>query len=168
MGAVTTEYRASATITTTGLQTLATASTLRVGWTSAEISNTTNKDLDILISGRFTLNSTAPTDAKQIQVFAYTQLDDSTWPAGAFSAGTPGTEGAATIIDDEQKAATFVLLWSTATDATVSDVHNMPPTSVRKAFGYMPNRFAIFVTHDTGQAFASAVMHSKGMWENVV
>jgi len=167
MGAVTTEYRASAALTTTALGTLATHAGLLQGWTSGEISNTTNKDLDILISGRFTLGA-APTDAMQIQVFAYTQLDDATWPAGAFTAGTPATQGTATIRDDEQKAATFVLLWSTATDNGASEPHNMPPTSVRREFGYMPSRFAVFVTQSTGQAFASAEMHSKGMWENVV
>jgi len=165
MGVVTTEYRASVNLTVTNLSTLASSGGLLAGWTSGTIDNTTNKDLDNAISARFTLGA-APT-AGQIQVYAYAMLDDSTWPTGAFSAGTAGTEGTATIIDDEQKNATLVLLWSTATDTGASEAHNMPPTSVRKAFGFMPAKYAVFVTHSTVQALASAQVTNKGIGENV-
>ena len=165
MATVTTEYRASSNLTVTALSTLASDANLRAGWTSGTIDNTTDKDLDKVISARFTLGA-SPT-AGVIEVYAYAMLDDSTWPAGSFSAGTPGTEGAATIIDNEQKIGTFILLWSQATDADASGVYNMPPTSLRAAFRFMPAKCAIFVTHDTVQAFAAAQMTVKGSYENV-
>jgi len=165
MATVTTEYRASSNLTVTVLSTLASDAGLLVGWTSGEIDNTVDKDLDKNISARFTLGA-SPT-AGQIQVFAYVMLDDSTWPAGSFSAGTPGTQGAATIIDDEQKIGTFILLWSQATDNSASGVYNMPQTSLRAALRFMPAKCAIFVTHRTVQAFAAAQVTSKGTYENV-
>ena len=166
MATVTTEYRASSNLTVTALSTLASDANLRAGWTSAEIDNTTDKDLDKVVSARFTLGA-SPTTAKQIQVYAYAMLDDSTWPAGSFSAGTPGTEGAATIIDDEQKIGTFILLWSQATDADASGVYNMPPTSLRAVFGFMPAKCAVFATHNTVQAFADSQVTVKGIYENI-
>jgi len=144
MGAITQEYRASSNLTVTNLNSLAASTSLLSGWTSGTIDNTTNKDLDVLISAKFT-KAASNLQAGSIEVYAYAMLDDTNWP-DIFSSGTEGTEGAATVHDDEQKRECLKLLWSTATDTGASEVHNMPPTSVASAFGSLPPKFAIFVT----------------------
>ena len=172
MGARTQEYRASSNLTVTNLHSLASSQGLLAGWTSGTIDNTTNKDLDILISAKFT-KAASNLQAGQIQVFAYAMLDDSNWP-DVFSSGTEGTEGAATIHDDEQKLECFRVLWSTVTDTGASELHNMPPVSVASAFGgTLPPKFAIFVTGNattttTAQFAASGNQVTvKGVYENV-
>jgi hypothetical protein len=164
-------YGSSSNLTVTNLNSLASSSGRLAGWTSGTIDNTTDLHLDKLISGKFTTAS-ANRQAGVIEVWAYAMLDDSTWP-DVFSAGTEGTEGAATIHDDEQKAECFELLWSTTVDTTNGDVHNMKPRSVRAAFGFMPAKFALFVTttaaNSTNAGFASSgnQITSKGYYENV-
>lgn len=145
MGAVTQEYRASANLTVTNLHSLASSQGLLAGWTSGTIDNTSNKDVDILVSAKFT-KAASNLQAGVIEVWAYAMLDDSNWP-DVFSSGTEGTEGTATIHDDEQKKEAFRSLWSTTTDTGTSEVHNMPPVSVASAFGgVLPPKFAVFVT----------------------
>ena len=170
-GNILTEYRASTNLTVTNLHSLAASAGLLAGWTSAGISNTTDKDLDKLVSAQFTTAS-ANRQTGQIQVWAYARLDDSTWP-DIFSAGTEGTQGTATLHDDEQKNECLRLLWSTTTDTGNGEVHNMPPTSVRAAFGgFMPAEFAVFVTSNcatsTNACFAASgnQVTVKGLYES--
>lgn len=153
------EYRASSNLTATSLQSLAASAGLLAGWTSGTIDNTTDKDLDKAISAKFVTASTNR-QAGRVEVYAYAMLDDSNWP-DIFSSGTEGTEGTATITDDEQKMENLILLWSTYTDTTNADPLNMPQTSVAAAFdGILPPKFAIFVTGaaatSTNAQFASS------------
>lgn len=141
------------------------------GWTSGTIDNTTDRDLDKLISARFT-KAAANLQAGSIQVWVYAMLDDTNWP-DIFSVGTEGTEGAATLHDDEQKGECLKLLWATTVDTGASEVHNMPPSSVANAFGALPPKFAIFITGNcttttTAQFAASGNQVTvKGYYENV-
>lgn len=167
------EYAASSNLTVTNLHSLAASAGLLAGWTSGTIDNTTDKHLDKVITAQFTTSS-ANRQAGQIQVWAYAMLDDSNWPGSLFSAGSAGTQGAATIIDDEQKNEVMRLLWSTTTDTTNGDVHNMPPTSVRAAFGgILPPKFAVFVTAacatSTNACFAASgnQVTVKGYFESI-
>jgi hypothetical protein len=151
-------YVADAAFTVTNLQSLATSASRVAGWTSAAVDNTTTRALDYLVSGQFTVNTgVAPTTLKSISVYAYAAFDDApTWP-DLFSAGTEGTEGTATVHDEEQRDCGMILLWSCTNDAGTSEVYAMPPKSIAQAFGgFVPNRFALFVTQDTGQALHSA------------
>lgn len=163
MGIVTTEYRASANLTITSLNSLAASAGLLAGWSSGTIDNTTDKDLDKAISAKF--SSAA---AGSIQVYAYSMLDDTNWP-DIFSAGTEGTEGTATIHDDEQKASALIPLWSTTTDGAPNpDPHSMLSTSIRKAFGgFMPPKFALFITASGALAATGNQVTVKGTWENI-
>lgn len=154
------KYRADAALTVTNLQSLASSSTRVAGWTSDGIVNTTNLDLDYLVGGEFKVNgSVAPTDGKSIEVYAYACYRDNggspVWP-DIFSSGTEGTEGAATVHDEEQRDCGLVRLWSCRVDTGTGEVYSMPPRSIRQAFGVVPQRFALFVTHDTGQALNSS------------
>jgi len=167
------EYAASSNLTVTNLHSLAASAGLLAGWTSGTIDNTTDKHLDKMISAQFTTAS-ANRQAGQIQVWAYAMLDDSNWPGSLFSAGTAGIQGAATIVDDEQKNEVMKLLWSTTTDTTNADIHNMPPTSVASVFnGMLPPKFAIFITAacatSTNACFAASgnQVTVKGYYESV-
>jgi hypothetical protein len=144
MATVTQEYAASSNLTVTNLHSLAASTSLLSGWTSGTIDNTSTKYTDIVVSAQFT-KASSNMQAGVIQVWGYAMLDDSTWP-DVFSSGTEGTQGTATIHDDEQKAEAFVLLWSTVTDTGTSEVHNMRPVSLRAAFGFVPAKCAIFIT----------------------
>ena len=145
MGAVTLEYAASSNLTVTNLHSLAASSGLLAGWTSGTIDNTSDKHEDKQVTAKF-ITAAANNQVGSIQVWVYTMLDDSNWP-DVFSSGTEGSEGAATIHDDEQKAEAFKLLWSGTTDAGASEPHNMPWSSIAALFGgVMPSKCAIFVT----------------------
>lgn len=166
------EYAASSNLTVTSLNSLASSASLLGGWTSGTIDNTTDKHLDKVITAQFTTAS-SNRQAGQIQVWAYAMLDDSTWP-DVFSSGTEGTQGAATIVDDEQKAEAFVLLWATTVDTGNGDIHCMPPRSVRNAFGgILPPKFAVFVTTtaatttNAGFAASGNQVTVKGYFESI-
>lgn len=157
MGAVTVSYRASSNLTVTNLHSIATSATWVAGWVSATIDNTTDLDLDKWISAKFALGNGAT--AGEIRVYAFAMLDDSNWP-DLLSAGTEGTEGTATVHAASIRDAAMVLLWSAGTraDPGTDDVYNMPPVSVRGAFGteVVPPKFALFVTHSTGVNLAAS------------
>lgn len=162
-------YAASSNQTVTNLNSLATSPAFTAGWTSAAISNATDKHLDKVVSAKFTL-AASNNQPGEIRVYAYAKLDDSNWP-DIFSSGAEGTEGAATVADTEQFSG-LVLIWGTSVDSGASEVHNMPPTSIRAAFGYMPEEFAIFVTGNctsTGAQFAASgnQVTVKGYYETV-
>lgn len=149
MATIKTTYRASADLTVTNLHGIASSATWVAGWTSGTIDNTSDLDLDKLISAKFTVES-ASVVAGEIRVYVYAMLDDSNWP-DVFSSGTEGTEGTATIHDVNVLASHFRQLWSTANDTTASQVYAMPKTSVASLFGgTLPPKFAIFVTQSTG------------------
>jgi hypothetical protein len=131
------------------------------GWTSAGIVNTTELALHYFVSGQFALNTgAAPTVNTSVEVYAYACHRDNggspVWP-DLFSSGTEGTEGAATVHDEEERDAGMVLLWSCTVDTSTSAVHVMPPRDIAQAFGFVPQRFALWVVQNTGQA-----LHSSG------
>ena len=145
MGAITRSYRASADLTVTALHSLAASATWVAGWTSGTIDNTTNLDIDILITAKFTTHA-SNRQAGYIRVYVYAMLSDAAWP-DLFSSGTEGTEGAATIHDTEQRDSGLRLAHVIEVDNGASEVYEMPPVSVASLFGgTLPPKFAIFVT----------------------
>lgn len=148
-------YRGSSDLTVTNLNGIASSSTWIAGWSSGTIDNSSNLDLDILVSGKFTVES-AGISAGEIRVYAYAMQDDSNWPP-LFSAGTPGTEGTATLHDVNIRDASLRLLWSTATDTTASQAYHMPKTSLAAAFGgTLPPKVALFVAQSTGTTLGTS------------
>ena len=146
-GDVTARYRASSNLTVTALDGLASSSTHVTGWESAVIDNTTDKDLDKLISGKVTVES-AGLAAGEIRIWAVPKLDDST-----YAGGLDGTQSAETTpFDDENGTnAAAVLLKSITTDTTASQVYTWHMLSVASAFGgCLPPYFSIFITQSTG------------------
>lgn len=137
----------STTALTITLASLATSSTLLVGRESNAVDNTSNLDLDHLLSGKIT-TGTSPTVNTRIEVWVYAPI--------SISSGTPiypdvfdGTDSAETVTSDNVKSSLLKLAWSTLVDNTSDRTYYMPPTSIASLFGAMPAFWGVFVTHST-------------------
>jgi hypothetical protein len=164
-------YRNSTNLTVTNLASIATSATLVAGWLSAVIDNTTQLDLDEIITGRIALGNGAT--AGQIAVYAIAQLDDANWPASALTSGTFGTEGTGAFKDATNRDSVAVLVWATGTRAdpgATDDTYQIAASSLAGAFGgLMPSRCVLFVTHSTGVNLASSghQITVKGTYDTV-
>lgn len=153
MADIKTKYPASSADTvalTITLASLATSTSRLAGRESTAVDNTTNLDLDHLLSGKIR-SGTSPTNAKSIEVWAYAPI--------TIASGTPvypdvidGTDSDETLTSENVKNSMLRLVWSTATDNTSDRDYFIPPTSIAACFGELPPRWGIFVTHDTGVA----------------
>lgn len=149
-----TKYPSTSSIPLTiTLASLATSSTLLVGSESNHVDNTTNLDLDHLLSGKITTGTT-PTVSTVIEVWIYAPI--------SMASGTPtypdvfdGTSSAETVTSDNVKQSMLRRAWSTAVDATSDRTYFMPPTSIASLFGAMPPFWGAFVTHSTVAALNS-------------
>jgi len=151
-------YRSSSNLTVTGLASLATSSSLIAGWLSPVIDNSSQLDLDEIITGAFALGNGAT--AGQIAIYAIAQMDDSNWPSSSIlSSGTIGAAGAATFKDTTNRDSVAVLVWTAGTraDPGTDDVYHVAASSIAGAFGgFLPRRVQLFVTHSTGVNFAAS------------
>jgi hypothetical protein len=171
MASIKRAYAASSNLTVTNLASIATSSTLVAGWLSGIIDNTTDLDLDKLITGKIALGNSAT--AGQIALYAIAMLDDSNWPATALTSGTFGTEGTGAFKDATNRDATAVLVWAAGTraDPGTDDVYNIAASSLAGAFGgVLPEKVVLFLTHSTGVNLASSghQITCKGNSETVV
>jgi hypothetical protein len=146
------KYGTPVTLSVTNLQAQPTSADWTTGWTSPTIDNTTDLARDILIGANL-YTGTSPT-AGEIRVYAYAALMDvsgtPTWP-DILTTGTEGTQSAsAVVVDTEVLDSHLRLLWSSATDTSSDGPYPMPPTSIRSAFGSVPQKFCLFVSHNTG------------------
>jgi|694.fasta_scaffold00458_36 hypothetical protein len=163
-------YQASANLTVTNLASIATSSTLVAGWLSGIIDNTTDLDLDKLISGKVVLGNSAT--AGQIALYAIAMLDDSNWPTTALTSGTFGTEGTGAFKDTTNRDAVAMLVWAAGTraDPGTDDTYQLAVSSLAGAFGgVLPAKLVLFLTHSTGVNLASSghQVTCKGMYETV-
>lgn len=124
------------------------SSTAWAGRASTAINNTSNLDLDHLVSGKIKLG-TSPTASKTVQVYGYA--------AQSISSGTPtypdgitGSDAAKTMTSANVAYACLRFLWAGTTDATTGLVLEMPPTSIAQVFGSVPPYWGLFVVHDSG------------------
>lgn len=157
-------YAASANLTVTALDSLASSATWVAGWESALIDNTTDLYEDFRVTAKVTA-AAAGLAVGEVRLYLVGMLDDSTWP-DVFD----GTQSAETITDTEIRDA--ICFWgaSTATDTTASRVYYLDCPSVRAAFrGYLPAKFVVFITQSTGAAFAASgnQVTVKGAYRNV-
>jgi hypothetical protein len=172
MAIVKQEYLASSGLSVSGLNSLPGSISLLSGWISDNIDNSVNKCLDYTAAAQFT-KAASGIQVGQIQVWVIPELADGSWP-NILSSGTFGVEGRAVIIDEEQKNEYLQLMWSTTTDTSVSDVHNMRPTSVYNRLGYMPEKHCYFVTSTAAGGSSGCFAASgnqfivKGYYESVV
>jgi hypothetical protein len=165
------KYQASANLTVTNLASIATSATLVAGWLSGIIDNTTDLDLDKLVTGKIALGNSAT--AGQIALYAIAMLDDSNWPASALTSGTFGTEGTGAFKDATNRDAVAMLVWAAATRSdpgATDDVYQIAASSLAGAFGgVLPPKVVLFLTHSTGVNLASSGQQitCKGATETV-
>lgn len=152
------KYGNSADLTVSSLASISSSATWVVGWMSEVIDNTSDLDLDKIVSGKIALGNSAV--AGQIALYAIAMCDDSNWPSSALSAGTFGTQGTGTFKDATNRDAVAVPVWSIGTRAdpgATDDVYQIGQSSVAGAFGgFLPKKFVLFLAHSTGVNLASS------------
>ena len=136
----------SSTALTITLASLASSSTLVAGRASTHVDNTSNEDIDHLVSGKIRVG-TSPTAGTVIQLWAYAPI--------SMSSGTPsyglvtGSDAAATWASVNQKMSGAIQIWGTSVDSTSDRDYFIPPISIGDAFGQLPPFWGVFVTHST-------------------
>ena len=148
-----TVYSASA------LDSLASSSTLVAGLESPVIDNTSNLYLDVLLSGRFKANNTAPT-AGLIQVYVGSLLNDTEYP-DVFD----GTESAETVTSVDIRNSTLICAASITTTTTATRIYEFSRRSVAELFGgSMPPKWFTFVTHSMVQTLNTTTNNGGQLW----
>ena len=135
------------------LASLATDANLLAGRASTAIVNTSNLDLDHVVSGRITVG-TSPTSGKAIEVWAYAPIQ--------VSSGTPtypdsitGTDANKTMTSSNVKRAGLRLVQAITVDSTSDRTYPVAATSIAQLFGAMPPWWGLFVVHDTAVSLNS-------------
>jgi hypothetical protein len=121
------------------------------GRASTAVDNTTNLDIDHLVSGKITLG-TSPTTGGTLEIWAYAMISEAT--------GTPtypdsitGTDANKTMTSLNVKYAALKLIQSITVDNTTGRAYYFGPVSVAMLFGGMlPPFWGIFVLNATGVA----------------
>lgn len=134
-------YSASANLTVTNLNSLASSQTWVAGWESDVIDNTSNLYTDILMSGKFTVAS-SNNQAGQINWYIGTLLDDST-----YMDVLDGTESTETFPDTEERDGALVIAKVMAVDTSAGAVIYSGQFSVASLFGgTLPKKFVNFIS----------------------
>ena len=141
-------YRASADLTCT-LASLASSAGLTVGRCSAAYSNATNKDDSLGFSGLVTTGSSTLV-AGAIEVWAFAQRKDSTWPE-IFTSAYAGSDGGFTVKSRDVLQASAYLVGQAITDTTARG-YALRLVDLVQFFGFSPQQVALFVTQSSGQA----------------
>jgi len=138
------------TALTITLASLATSSTRVAGRQTTIVTNVTNKYLDCEVYGQIT-TGTSPTANKSIEVWIFVPISvaSSTFVYPIAGATVLGESDAAATFDAEQKSGGVILAATMATNAT-SDRKYSFAFSLREKIGYMPLKWGLWVTHDTG------------------
>lgn len=118
------------------------------GQESTAVDNTTNLDLDHLLSGKIRTGTT-PTVSRSINVYAYANISS--------ASGTPtypdvldGTDSAETFTSANVMNSTLKFVASITVDATSDRDYFFGPVSIASIFGgVLPKFWGVYVAHDT-------------------
>lgn len=143
-----TQYPSTSSVALTlGVASLASDTNLLAGRESTAVDNTTNLDLDHLVSG-FITTGTTPTVSTMIEIWAYASYKTAT--------GTPsypdvfdGTDSAETVTNSGVKYGALRLVASITVAATSNVAYPFAPVSIAQLFGSMPKFWGLFVVHNT-------------------
>lgn len=146
-------YGASSALTVTNLQSLGSSSTWVAGWSSAVQDNTSGLYVDVGVTGTI-LTGTSPTVSTIIEVWAWGILDDTpTYPDTI----TGSESGSITLTSANVKlAGAFARLGSITIDNTSNRSYPFQYSLAQNGFGYVPKKWGLFVTHNTGVALKSS------------
>jgi len=144
-GDIKTAWGTEAALTIT-LASLSSSATFVAGRESTAVAATGTTVVDELLSGKIT-TGTSPTDAKEIRVYVYAQIEDTpTYPDVL-----DGTDSDETITDTELLGKAIKLVEVIPTDDSSDQTYYFGPTGIAQYFGgYLPPRWGVFIAHDTG------------------
>lgn len=143
-----TKYPATSSVAITlTAASLASDTNLLAGRASTAVDNTTNLDLDHLVSGMITTGTT-PTVNTQIEIWA--------WASFKTVSGTPtypdsitGTDANKTITNSGIKSAMLRPVATFIVTATSNVGYYFAPVSIASLFGAMPKYWGLFIVHNT-------------------
>jgi len=146
-----TKYPSTSSVALTlTLASLATDSSLLAGRASTAVDNSSNLDLDHIVSGVIR-TGTSPTVGTSIEIWAYGHR--------SVASGTPtypdsitGSDANKTMTSSNVKTAAMVLLAVIYVDNTSNRDYDLKHISIANAFGYMPPYWGLFVVHNTAAA----------------
>ena len=136
------------------------------GQESTAEDNTTNLDLDHLLSGKITTGTT-PTVSRSINVYAYANISSAT--------GTPtypdvldGTDSAETFTSANVQNSAVRFAANIIVDATSNRAYYFGPVSIASLFGgSLPKFWGVFVAHDTAVALNATGGNHKLSYERI-
>lgn len=146
---------------TFGVASLASSASLLAGYETAIVDNSTNLNLDFLVSGKITVGTT-PTVDTTIEIWTFAQIEDTPAYPDVFD----GTASAETITSDGIKNSILKLVAIIDVDSTTSDrTYHFGPHPISAIYGgTVPKWFGFFVTHNTGVALnATAGNHELNL-----
>lgn len=151
MADIKTKYPSTSSVALTlTLASLASDTNLLAGRESTAVDNTTNLDVDHMLSGMITTGTT-PTVSRTIEVWVYASFKT--------ASGTPtypdvldGTDSNETIVSTNVKNSALRLAAAITVDATSDRAYYFAPVSIAALFGSMPKFWGAFVVHNTAVA----------------
>lgn len=136
------------------------------GQESTAVDNTSNLDLDHLLSGKIT-TGTSPTVSRSINIYAYANLSSAT--------GTPtypdvldGTDSAETFTSANVMNNSVKFVASITIDNTSDRAYYFGPVSIASIFGgSLPKFWGVYVAHDTAVNLNSTAGNHKLSYERI-
>ncbi len=148
---VTLNYGSATSITIT-ISSIGTSAT--VGREATAVNNTSNKFLDALLAGTFTMASGTPAGTKSIYIYALGSLNNTDWPDN-----TTGADAACTPTNKNN-----LVLLKAVDVQTASLTYKTEPVSVAAAFGgVLPPYWSIVLINDTGLTLSSGSLNYLGV-----
>jgi hypothetical protein len=127
---------------------LASSSTWVAGRESTAVDNTTNLDIDHLVSGMITTGTT-PTVSTFIEVWAY-----ASWKTASGTPSYPdvldGTDSAETLTSVNVKSSMLRMIATITVDNTSDRAYYFGPVSIAQLYGSLPKFWGVFIAHNTG------------------
>jgi len=141
----------TATTLTINVAGLSSDTNLLIGRESDTIDNTSNKYLDVILSGKFQVATSGTlTAGRAIQVFAVASLDGTNYP-DVFT----GSNSGKTLTSANVKNAICKYVAEMVIDVTNSVYYSFSGVSLASVFGgTLPPKVQLFVVHNTAQALS--------------
>lgn len=147
------------------LTSMASDTNLLAGRASTAVDNTTNNDLDHLVSG-ITTTGTSPTAGTLIEVWAYASYK-SVAGTPSYPDGITGTDAAKTMTATGVKISALRMVASITVDATSNRTYPFAPVSIANLFGAMPKYWGLFVTQNTAAALSATAANHDFQYERI-
>lgn len=160
-------YAATATAFTISPQNVATSATFVAGVDSDIVSNISNLYSEILISGKWTCGTT-PTINTICQVYLYCPITDDLASTIVYADVMDGTGSAETFTSAGVMSGSIYFLGALSVDATTSDrTYWFRQTPVRAIIGFVPTRFGLYISHNSGVNTNTTAGNHAWWWTGV-